>query len=81
MFAAAATLDAERPGFAPTRAHPVLGPARLRYGWYVDRHTFGPDLYRDGRAARIAAATPRTCSRRRGHVAEVGSRTWCPPTS
>lgn len=57
VFAAAATLDAERPGFVPPRAHPRIEPARMRYGWYVDRRAFGPDLYRDGRRARIGRLT------------------------
>jgi hypothetical protein len=27
-----------------------------RYGWYVDRHAFGPDLYREGRRTRLRLA-------------------------
>jgi hypothetical protein len=30
-----------------------LAPAVERYGWYVDRRAFGPDLYSEGRKARL----------------------------
>jgi hypothetical protein len=29
----------------------VVEPGRQRYGWYVNRHAFGPDLYTEGRGA------------------------------
>lgn len=35
----------------PVRAR--VKPSNIRAGWYVDRQAFGPDLYRDGRAARL----------------------------
>ena len=31
----------------------ALEPARMRYGWYVDRVAFGPDLYTERRQARL----------------------------
>ncbi len=31
-----------------------LDPAAERFGWYVDRTAFGPDLYLEGRKARLA---------------------------
>ena len=53
VFAAAAALDCERFSRAAPLARARLEPARERFGWYVDRQAFGPDLYRDGRQARI----------------------------
>ena len=35
----------------PERPSVDLTPSRERYGWYVDRRAFGPDLYADGRAS------------------------------
>src|SRR5439155_21831708 len=35
----------------PTRLQGRIEPARQRFGWYVDRTAFGPDLYRVGRDA------------------------------
>jgi len=31
----------------------TLEPGRLRFGWYVDRRAFGPDLYKELRAAEL----------------------------
>lgn len=37
-----------------------LAPDDRRFGWYVDRRAFGPDLYRDGRSARLTRRTGKT---------------------
>lgn len=37
----------------PPAVHVAVEPARQRYGLYVDRSAFGPDLYADGRAATL----------------------------
>ena len=39
--------DRQRP--LPPRLRGMIEPARRRFGWYVDRRSFGPDLYRQGR--------------------------------
>ncbi|MEP6666926.1 MAG: hypothetical protein ABJA81_10800 [Nocardioidaceae bacterium] len=57
VFAAAAAVDCERASFAPPLGHPALEPARERFGWYVDRRAFGPDLYSEGRKARVGRCT------------------------
>ena len=35
----------------PPRLSARAIPARERFGWYVDRHAYGPDLYAEGRRA------------------------------
>lgn len=57
VFAAAAALDCERSRHVKLRSQPTLQQARARFGWYVDRNSFGPDLYRDGRSARLGRLT------------------------
>jgi hypothetical protein len=34
----------------------VVEPNFMRFGWYVDRRAFGPDLYEEGRRARLPLA-------------------------
>lgn len=43
----------------PVPRTPRLRPARAveRYGWYVDRHGWGPDLYRQGRETVLGSRT------------------------
>lgn len=57
VFATAAALDCERSRHVRPRAQPTLQQARARFGWYIDRKSFGPDLYRDGRCARLGRLT------------------------
>lgn len=60
LFAAGSTAAAAAAVCGPRRAATRLLPPRLevavvpavgRYGWYVDRRAYGPDLYREGRRA------------------------------
>lgn len=45
-------------GWRPAvRPRPAVVDATERYGWYLDRRAFGPDLYREGRSARIGGST------------------------
>ncbi|HVF33154.1 MAG TPA: hypothetical protein VM933_08965 [Acidimicrobiales bacterium] len=50
VFAVAATAASRCRPKAPNRLPPAIEAARGRYGYYVDRCAFGPDLYRHGRA-------------------------------
>ena len=40
----------------PPALRVAVAPAVERYGWYVDRRAFGPDLYAEGRRALLARA-------------------------
>ncbi|MDO9444181.1 MAG: hypothetical protein Q7K37_02620 [Dehalococcoidia bacterium] len=52
-FLAGAVIALERAERLPPAVEVVVEPARQRYGWYVDRTAFGPDLYAEGRTARL----------------------------
>lgn len=51
VFACVANL--REGGKLPPRLSLRLSLDDQRYGWYVDRRAFGPDLYREGRKARL----------------------------
>jgi hypothetical protein len=55
-FVAGAVMALEAARRLPPAVEVMLEPARQRYGWYIDRTAFGPDLYRDGRGARLLLA-------------------------
>jgi hypothetical protein len=66
-FAAAASLtcaDALRSRATrrhlPAAVRARVRPSNIRAGWYVDRHAFGADLYRDGRRTRLRLTGGRT---------------------
>jgi len=40
-------------------------PARVRYGWYIDRRSFGVDLHRNGRETRLRLVSGGTISAQR----------------
>lgn len=50
-FLAGAVIALEEARALPPAIEVAVEPARRRFGWYVDRTAFGPDLYADGRAA------------------------------
>ena len=52
-FLAGAVIALESARRLPPAVEVVVEPARRRYGWYVDRSAFGPDLYEQGRGARL----------------------------
>lgn len=61
IFAAATSLSLLQ-GRAPRRLrlNGTVDPARERYGFYVDRHCYGNDLYREGRRAQLGGSTAQT---------------------
>ena len=59
-FAVGAVLALEQARRLPPTVQVALEPARQRYGWYIDRTAFGPDLYTEGRAARLRLTTGET---------------------
>jgi hypothetical protein len=65
MFAAGATLASHAAARTGREALPPaldvrLAAATQRFGWYVDRRAFGPDLYAIGRATVVRTADGRT---------------------
>ncbi|MGE3960402.1 MAG: hypothetical protein AB7F65_01805 [Dehalococcoidia bacterium] len=50
---AGAVLALESGHELPPALEVTVEPARRRYGWYIDRTAFGPDLYARGRGARL----------------------------
>jgi hypothetical protein len=50
------------PSVLPDRVRVRLEPARERFGWYIDRAAFGPDLYQRSRAARLGMSRGGTIS-------------------
>jgi len=50
-FLAGSVLALESARRLPPAVQVRVEPARRRYGWYIDRTAFGPDLYTAGRAA------------------------------
>lgn len=56
-FVAGAVMALEAARRLPPAVEVTLEPARQRYGWYIDRTAFGPDLYREGRDARLSLSS------------------------
>jgi hypothetical protein len=78
VFAAAATKDCEASRAPRLLVAPRVVPARGRFGMYVDRHAFGPDLSAYGRSARIGGRTAQdlltwSWDRCRGHALEFAA--------
>ena len=61
-------------GRSAARLRADLAPAVERYGWFVDRSAFGPDLYRDGRRARLRTRVPGAGTV--GTAQDALDRTW-----
>ena len=67
VFAVAATAASQRRKKLPPRMRPAVEPAKGRFGFYVDRRAFGPDLYTAGRATVLRPGL---------HAQDVLERSW-----
>lgn len=65
VYATAAVADAEARRWCRPAIAPHLAPSRNRYGWYVDRTAFGPDLHAAGRHSRLVGRGGRSVTAQR----------------
>lgn len=77
VFGASATIALQH-SKAPKnlRLHGQVVPARERFGYYIDRCAFGPDLYQTGRITPLPARRSRTAQQ---HVEQIWE--WVRPTA